>query len=1125
MPETINILSHTLRFTPGCNSEQSTASLSCSSLIVSNLTIFLQSTKVPQLLSLLTAPMNSFVAEYLFDNYSSQNTISPRALAKDDNILNPNVFDLKSESEFKISPENGLDVGTELPGLQLSGLPLQNKLAVSMGLGLGEWKTNETLVDQAKEIGLQLSSGAVAQAKSVSLLLVSSQSGEDLFEFSLVEVATEGGAKSGYAFRMSKLKSPSKSLSFEIPKSVIDAVAVNSNGLTESSIKIAANQASSQVRSLSELTQNLKLTLRLEDQSDGSLNAQLFLLKPDSTLNEQTMQLFEESFENTELFAQPTKLTVLKPSATLQAIPAINNLTLSRLVVSETVKNLWPMMIFGKQSSQFSKCRTKCFVSSPSIDNAQDPARASCWQCSNNLVYNSRVGECETFCLFQTKNVLGNCIQCFYPNCSDAAKKLKFDFEQKNNKKIVTASDGLFRYGSDPSNTNYFQDHFDLFQIRDGMPDRQIDFTAKPLDSDRFSAEIIPKLPSSDLSTLAAKSTGYRLSLKPDRNAISSSRTLYHQRSAILNENVQEAFLHSIDPIHSNIKRQIPRSNFVPITELSSNVTDFNKDLVIDSVYKECKFNDKVMHNLALALFILVCIGNGLYVLYSLFIWNRTLVYKLPTLATVLCVHMNCLYQALIFCVFYETSFPPALSSFLRHSYRYAIHWHGAFRANALDDFQNSVSFKTQYFRTLVPKRLALDVVQNLFINFGVILLIWAVVWLITIGLYFMFKRQPITYQNNFESHFEWKHRSFVNRLTVSFAFKLACFVWIIFSVEFAFFFTYDMILPLNQHALFGVSFAFSIIFMILHFCFVLFLLYLPIYLSEFLGKVAKPSASGNNNKPNQPNQADLDNNFGIYSDQNNQESGKPPISNSKAIKTNPIRLIAQTKNPNSAKKISLDRQSIHFRHLAYITSHSYHKYHFLFALQGLRNRVYGVGNLGVTAFVFTFYGLIISAAYEFPRVAVTINFVLIFLLFVYLVLSRPGFFFVSWIVLVLAYLVFFVAKLLILLYVYEVFQRASGGVVCDPALAIIGLMFAAIGLLLIGLLLSLCYSFKLNKVYLDLFKNLDVLVSTAKEPIYLMPDDDKSIMDLANPVRVHVRRPSQLIHEMRESKWQKIEY
>ena len=209
-----------------------------------------------------------------------------------------------------------------------------------------------------------------------------------------------------------------------------------------------------------------------------------------------------------------------------------------------------------------------------------------------------------------------------------------------------------------------------------------------------------------------------------------------------------------------------------------------------------------------------------------------------------------------------------------------------------------------------------------------------------------------------------------------------------------------------------------------------------------------------------------------------------------------------------------------------------------MFALQGLRKNVFGLGNLGVTTFFFTFYGIILSATYNNPRTGVTINLVIILILLVYLILSKPGFHFIPRVLLYAAYFIFFIAKLLLLLYVYNVFQKASGNALCDAGLAIIGLFFASICLLLLGLLASLFFSFKFKNYFFKLFADNNVYMPDVTGPngllpgndhqidppnvVYLerqtrlLPDDDKSVIE--PPEKINIERPSQMIRRYQES-------
>lgn len=1073
LPASDLALRHTLRVSPGCTSLAGSPRLACASLDVSDLVVFLQAARAPQLLSLLVDPPNAFAAQYLFDSTAAPEPVSPAALTR--NALFPGRA--QGALDLQTARPSGLDAGAALPNLRLPRLPLAGRLAVSLELSFGNWKATPALLDQVRRAdpASAATAASVAQAKALSLVRVFSQTGRPLFELSLEPDASPGPAKSGFALKLAKLAAPGQSRSFEVPRDVISRV------LAPAPARGAPPASAPQP--LPEVAQGLRVTLALEDLPDQSLLAQLFVLRPQAGLGDQLVRAFEARFAGTALFAGPASLALLGDSAALGSVPPLERLGLARAALSESAPNLWPLLVLGPDSAQFSRCRAKCLVRPPPVPNAAQPRAPACWQCSANLVFDPRTGDCRAFCGFRTKNVRGNCLRCLFDDCSDARPPPELRFALEDGKRVARASDGALDFSGD-----YFREHFELFRVRDGAPDQKLGFATRPA-APGFAAEIVPDAAAPRAAALAPKALGYRLALKPGRHAVGASRTLYHRPSAFLAEPAPAAFVRSADPIHSNVKRRLPESGLVPFASLSSPLSARNRDLLADSAFAQCSFSDTALQRLALALFILVVLGNVLFVGYSLLLWNRALVFRLPTLATALCVHLNVLYQAAVFCVFYEAALPPAVESFLRHSYFYAVHWHGAFRGAALRDFAESAAFKAHYFRALVPRRLALDVVQSLFINFGVVLLLWAAVWLLAAGLLALFRRPPVLYPRDFARHFEWKHRSLLGRLTVSLALKLAVFVWVVFSVEFPFFFVYDMLLPLHQHALFDVSLAFSAVLLVGHFCGVVALLLLPAYLSEFLGAAAPAPLS-------LPKAPGLRDNFGIYTEPDLPAPG----------------LSAQPPEP-----AGLERGSIHFRHPAYVTSRAHSKYHLLFALQGLRTRVFGVGNLGVTALAFSLYGVTVSAAYTHPRTAVTVNLVLVCAVLAYLVASAPGFFFASRLLLLLAYLVFVTAKLLLLLYVYGVFQKAGGSLACDPAKAVVGLFFAAVTLLLLGLLASLAYSTVLEKRFSGLLAGAGRVISLAKEPACLLPDDDKSLME--PPLQAQAKRPSQIIREFRSSR------
>ena len=83
-----------------------------------------------------------------------------------------------------------------------------------------------------------------------------------------------------------------------------------------------------------------------------------------------------------------------------------------------------------------------------------------------------------------------------------------------------------------------------------------------------------------------------------------------------------------------------------------------------------------------------------------------------------------CMFQAIVFCVFYEIEMPPSLDLFLRHLYRISTQWHGAIRNEAIRNHQDNEDFNYNYEKIIKKKYFELSVVQNILINFGIMILI-----------------------------------------------------------------------------------------------------------------------------------------------------------------------------------------------------------------------------------------------------------------------------------------------------------------------------------------------------------------------------------------------------------------
>ena len=1068
--------------TPGCTSTVAPSEETCSHISVTDLIVLFQYTDSPHLLPLIGPRDPGFAADFFFD--------SPDSFAdtQTGNFIRP-VFAQNFTKSFSFE-ENGflsivtdMDISRGLHNLTVKGLQLNKKLSVSMEVNLGQWFLNDSqkLGDEGK---------ASEPLKGVSLLSLSPSGGQTFIEIFLEK--GEGDGNSNSLFRLRPNFNASKTISpiFEIPDSFVDQM---------------RSQASTGEQPVSEtpleLAQNLKVTLFLEDTGTRSTHAHLLILKPENTPSSNSLKTFSWTLGSEISLPSQVDLTLLKAPASGEGAgpSAIGKLQIPRVAISDSISNLLPKLVVSGESSKFRECHSRCLV--PMF---RAKGESSCWQCTDDLVYDSSRSTCQNFCFYSKKNVNGNCTKCRFSDCSDAGENVSLQLKKEGESMVVLAPGGIYGYSDD-----YFSKHFDLFLIRDELPQVPVDFTVRKLDSSPNAFEVVPQNNKQISSVLARKHSGWALSVKPDSNIISNSRTLYHQRAAIYSEPQPGPLDSAMNPIDNSSNRMMLDPSRVFLADLSPGLSGFNEGLSVDAVYKECKYNDRTMHNLALALFILMCIMNVLFVLYSLLLWNRTLVFKVPAITGVVCLHMNCLYQAMIFCLFYEKDLPPALTSFLRHSYYYAVHWHGAFRSVALDNHGDDRLFFDDYQNRLSPRRLGVDMVQNVFINFGVILLIWGFVWLIAALLWLRLRKPGVMYRDHFSQYFQWKFRSLVDRIASSFVFKLAFWVWAIFSVEFAFLLVFDMATPIMNHPFFNASFAFSIIFLVLHFSAVLCLLYLRFYLSEFFYGYRRASTT-KGTPPGNPPVSDPDNKTSI-------EKGIRTLSKEAKEtikKLNPAPLV-----PHLQAKAAgpTDVFSIHFNHPAFRSSKCHSKYHLLFALQGLKKRFLGLHNWGLTTLVFSFYGIIISSTIRHPRVAITINLILVFLMLVYLVLSKPGFSFLPRAFLLAAYFIFFVAKLILVFYIYGVVQKNPGRALCDLDLAILSLFFVALCLMMVGLLLSIWFFLKFEKMFQGYFADTPLLPVEDTAPGFLPPDEDRSIIEVTQDVQVE--RPSGMIRRLKKGR------
>jgi heme/copper-type cytochrome/quinol oxidase subunit 2 len=385
---------------------------------------------------------------------------------------------------------------------------------------------------------------------------------------------------------------------------------------------------------------------------------------------------------------------------------------------------------------------------------------------------------------------------------------------------------------------------------------------------------------------------------------------------------------------------------------------------------------------------------------------------------------------------------PPTLDLFLRHLYRVSTQWHGALRNESIRTYKNSSEFNFNYYRTIRQKPFEMKVVQNIFINFGIMMIILSLIWIVALILYFLFLRIKKTKVNKPENDTNLKNQgkskspvklqidqtgktsaqdeilyssvtypSFLKRLALSFAFLIAATLSLSFTVEIMFYIFFEFHNSQPKHVLFKVSLACAVVIFIIHLILILYVLAYPfLFLKKLRVNAPKPPAK---DVPN-------------YQD---------------ALKLHKQKILAfNAKYPDITFLNSSPTKAEHA------------PFCWLFVLQGLKLTFIRPYFMGLTSLLYVFYSMFLALIPVPPHVAVILNFLIVTLLFGYMLLF-PLVNLLENIFLIAGYFFFWLGYLLLLILSVGVESPVSR---CHLALAIASLFFLGWLILFFGFLYSL---------------------------------------------------------------------
>ena len=518
----------------------------------------------------------------------------------------------------------------------------------------------------------------------------------------------------------------------------------------------------------------------------------------------------------------------------------------------------------------------------------------------------------------------------------------------------------------------------------------------------------------------------YRLRKKINRHVVNKNRDLLHDNDILYNSNTDSKILNEYHPDYMSNKN-------INGYRLDKNTTTLvHEDYIVDNKYAECKesLNDNTYYNLALALFILVIIGVVVFVLNSLLFWNKRSLTEHNSFSIPVFMLLILTFHAMIFSQFYEFKIPPTIDLFLRHCYRLAIQWHGAFREHAINGSINSVSLKTAYYDNLLQKRFDMGIVHNILINIGVILIILFVLYILCVVFSVLLtKKLPCHFEqyemNNIKSDKTWVNLPFMDRFSLSFAMKMIYVGWLVFSVELPFYIVHEFVSPSFEHGLFQASFAFAIIIGIIHLVIIGFVMFVAARLNSFYMN----------------------------------KEGFTEIPTTDIIENTKLSTIVvkDDKKDSNIKKVDkvLDIMTKGSKTVqSTLRGSSY--YYYLFVVQGTKRNTFAVFQMSIIAIIFTLFGITISAGYaNKSNIAVWVNTVFIIGLMVYMFIYPTRYPLIAKLMIVFALLLFFLAHLLLAILSTEA-DSMFGNNGCRIGTAVLALFFVSIVILLLTMILAM---------------------------------------------------------------------
>lgn len=1067
-------LNNKIIFIPGCLYSKSTSNQlvkTCSSIFFSNGDFILQYYKRPEFLTYMMPSETQKYSEFVFNQYIQTNKISP--IISSTNLKNSNLT-TSSNGNLPFNKKYGLQMTKEALPLILNEHSFENSLSVSLEINL---ENNPSI-----ESDLTL--------PQINLLTINNELSSDSLKLNLVPLTAKSSSNSLSNYQLNlNIKSSEKSLTTNYP-------------IKYEFIKNADNSSNS----LNNIQKNLKLMIYLENKpqenniSQNDLSVQVFIFNSSKSSTNFIHQYSIENISNNNLIKTSPKISLLEEFPYSTSSESKQNLILSKVSFGNSISNIYQHIYGSKTSKKFSSCTKDCLIQANSYSN-------SCFICKDYEVRDLRTGKCQLFCSMSQKNNFGNCLNCFFADCSENgnSSSLKYIKSENNKSFLVQPTKPIFELNSDN-----FKEKMKLEYSNDGKEFQEVDYDVEFLPKEENEIankiKINHKLANDSKNDKFSNFRFYKFKQNNSKPLYFTSRDTIQNREVMFQVLSKNNNIQKYNPLDTDLQRKNVNSGLFIDLEGS------DERISIDSRYKQCmdSVHNKFLWILSIILYALVILGVLLFLFNVLFIWNKTSIFQNFGFSVHIFMHMVFVFQIIVFSQFYEKIFPPSLTLFFRYLYKISIWWHGAFRNVAKSNHLNDTSFANDYFKVILPKRMDAEIVQNILINYGVILVILLVLAILAAYFYFVWRKYKFSkYDDSFEKEDICTEQA-IYRFAQTFGVMLFFVTWLALSVEFSFFVSHEFINPSPNHSLFKASFAFAIILFAIHLILVLFVLAFPIvyktafykqsktpnftkvppqisidpkliqlnsdrtFPSDFLMKkmIKKKKISplkpikplqnntsqnknqnqNNNQNQNQnivmnPNNGGLqDTQFNPYASENKEY---PTINNGTKVKS---KLPAKYEYVQDGY-INPYENTIH--QMNYINKNVFiEDYPFLFIVQGLWNGFFGGFLMGLSSLFFTVFGIVVGGGWNSPRFAATFNTCLLFVFLVYLVISKPPIIKLYHYIMLFSYFLLFVAHLLLTVLVYQPDSMMGiGG--CRMGKAIISFFVLALLPLLFGLLLA----------------------------------------------------------------------